>query len=627
MKKSLLLLLAAMLLPMAIGAQKLAPSRMDLADNQLIMGHYTTDDIALGGCWGKTYLTGGSPIATDLSPEELAFFQGSKIVAFRVGMSIATPVTSVFLIPIDGNGNLGEMIEWPCEVGEEGWNIVELDTPYLINLPSDYQLRIGFVYNQQNSADKPISAVNVGTIYPSYTLRAGRWQNYGLSNIGNLSLQCIVENDNFPSYVILMRNLTAPKSVKNGDNYTFTFQTSNIGVGQVPAGGCTYEVAIDGNVVSTFTNPDALTSAYTPITKTIPVNDVAEGYHTLTLTAVSVNGEAIENPPVLSFTFKSFDHGFARQMRLVEQFTSVYCTFCPNGTAMLNALCDLRGDIAWVAIHENMGETDPFRTAQCDSLETYQHCTGYPEGSFDRYPGPDSSTPNEVCTVINFGGSASQQQAGANYLSSFLDQFSEDPSHASVFINSTYDEATRKATITVNGELIPDFDEKMGADSRLTVYITEDGLVAPQVSGGNDYVHNNVLRFAPGGVRGVALKRNGDTYENEFVVNIPTTWNPEKLSVVAFISRPLRSGALTDLYVTNANKRKLGEKDEPQPTFIPGDLDGNEILNISDVTLLIQYVLTGQDSGINIDAADYNGDGTTNISDVTEFIQYILANG
>jgi hypothetical protein len=136
-----------------------------------------------------------------------------------------------------------------------------------------------------------------------------------------------------------------------------------------------------------------------------------------------------------------------------------------------------------------------------------------------------------------------------------------------------------------------------------------------------------VLRLAPGGVRGVALKRNGDAYENEFVVNIPTTWNPEKLSVVAFISRPLRSGALTDLYVTNANKRKLGEKDEPQPTFIPGDLDGNEILNISDVTLLIQYVLTGQDSGINIDAADYNGDGTTNISDVTEFIQYILANG
>ena len=61
--------------------------------------------------------------------------------------------------------------------------------------------------------------------------------------------------------------------------------------------------------------------------------------------------------------------------------------------------------------------------------------------------------------------------------------------------------------------------------------------------------------------------------------------------------------------------------------FIPGDLDGNEILNISDVTLLIQYVLTGQDSGINIDAADYNGDGTTNISDVTEFIQFILANG
>ena len=40
--------------------------------------------------------------------------------------------------------------------------------------------------------------------------------------------------------------------------------------------------------------------------------------------------------------------------------------------------------------------------------------------------------------------------------------------------------------------------------------------------------------------------------------------------------------------------------------------------------MLIQYALTGQADGINLDAADFTQDGTVNINDVTTLIQYVL---
>ena len=57
---------------------------------------------------------------------------------------------------------------------------------------------------------------------------------------------------------------------------------------------------------------------------------------------------------------------------------------------------------------------------------------------------------------------------------------------------------------------------------------------------------------------------------------------------------------------------------------IPGDADGDGDVNISDVTALIDYLLTGNTSGIDLDGADVNQDGKVNISDVTDLIDYLL---
>lgn len=63
--------------------------------------------------------------------------------------------------------------------------------------------------------------------------------------------------------------------------------------------------------------------------------------------------------------------------------------------------------------------------------------------------------------------------------------------------------------------------------------------------------------------------------------------------------------------------------DIPQDT-IRGDINGDGSVNISDVTSLIDYLLSGNADNINLAGADTNQDGNVNISDVATLIDYLL---
>ena len=612
MRKLLSLLLAAMLLPLTSVA-------MDLEPNQLLMGHYLTDDLATSG-WGSNALEGLATVATDLDPDELALYKVGDIVAFRVGLFLATPISRVFVIPVTPDGDLlmDQMTEWPCEVsGVKGWNLITLDTPYsLSNLPEGYSLRIGFDYEQATKTTKPLSVVKVGTTYSSYHYINGEWKKLILSTKGNLSLQCLVESDNFPEYVIRVNNISfSDDFVQIGTDIIYSFDTRNLGVGSVPAEGCTYEVAIDGVVINTLTNPTALSNQFIYLGGVINTDNLAAGKHTFTVTPVAVNGETFDEPTVFEATFVTYEYGFERQMHLVEQFTSTNCTYCPQGTANLVNLTNMRDDVAWVAHHEYMSGSDPFQTAQTDSLPGLEGIDGYPEATFDRTVGISSES--GVYAVIT--------NLAASTMSQFLDYVTaQAPSWATVNINSTFDASTRTAVVTIDGDLAPGFDGIMGEDAKLTVFITEDGLVASQVSGGANYVHNNVTRKALGSVKGNEIKKVGNNkYKNEYTFTVPSTWKADNLNVVAFISRPL-GNKLKDIYVTNTNKRKFGEFDEP--TSLRGDVNMDGDIDISDVTRLIDVVL-----GLTVEhdpvAADCNiegGNGSIDISDVTALINRVL---
>ena len=60
-------------------------------------------------------------------------------------------------------------------------------------------------------------------------------------------------------------------------------------------------------------------------------------------------------------------------------------------------------------------------------------------------------------------------------------------------------------------------------------------------------------------------------------------------------------------------------------SFILGDVNGDGNVDIADVTAMIDYIMSGDATGVCVDAADCDPDGTVGISDVTALIDYILS--
>lgn len=64
---------------------------------------------------------------------------------------------------------------------------------------------------------------------------------------------------------------------------------------------------------------------------------------------------------------------------------------------------------------------------------------------------------------------------------------------------------------------------------------------------------------------------------------------------------------------------------ENVPVFVRGDVNSDGNVNITDVTALINYLLSKNATGVNLQAADCNQDTIINITDVTVLINYLLS--
>ncbi|MBR2084766.1 MAG: dockerin type I repeat-containing protein [Muribaculaceae bacterium] len=80
-------------------------------------------------------------------------------------------------------------------------------------------------------------------------------------------------------------------------------------------------------------------------------------------------------------------------------------------------------------------------------------------------------------------------------------------------------------------------------------------------------------------------------------------------------------------YLKNWIKDRLDWMDEQLEYYSRhprGDADGDENVNISDATVILDYLLTGNSDGVDLTAGDCNLDGNCDIQDVMLLIDYAL---
>ena len=592
------------------GMQK-APQKITLADNQKLMGPYTTDDVATSeqGLGLPSY-PGELGVGALLEASELKRFDGGNIIKIRYGLANAAKVSSVFIYLVGADGQMTELFTEPVTgTSVAGWNEVTLSKPYTLDLTGCEGLLMGFDYTQINANTIEAFPLSVTGDVATTTFVYGNlgqgngWYNIGAESYGSLSVQAVVEKD-WPDYDLSLDNLKAYAYNKAGEKETFTFSISSYGK-NVPQ---TYalDVAVDGQVVTTYETPVALSDGTSALTGNIVLPaELAAGKHMLKLSVAKINGEVPANntaDDVVTDQFTVYTQSFPHQKQLVEHFTSTSCTYCPLGDAVLTALEGKRDDIARVSVHgiQNPNYPDPYYIKACDTIMVYEESNAFPTASYNRIAF-DFGTGQGLTLAQTLGYNANYKDQVATWLSESIDENgNEYPSFASINVAANYNPTDGKLTVKVNGETIEGFTQVMGEDAVLNVCLVEDGLVSRQLNNGNwitAYTHNNVLRKYVSKATGDAINFNGNSYENDYVVDFASNWKPEKMRVVAFISRPLMSESIFDKFVTNTETAALTVGDPAGIESAKGDAN--------DVSEVARYTTNGvrlsaPQKGINI---------------------------
>ena len=643
MKKYLLYLAIAILCAATAGAQQIvpnpatspiipkaakAPIAKALGNNQLYMAPYYTDELAVNGL-GLTSYDEVLRAGTILPLNYVKNYEGGEVKVIRVGLWHGASDGAVLLWPVINLSplTLGDpVIEQ--EVGEmhAGWNDITINEPYIISTEGTAGFMLGFQYRQLSNAGDasyPLSLVMAGDnllqsfMYGDFNTGTPGWYDVGMANFGNLSVQAIVESENFADYDLRMRDLVVNDYAKVPDGLNFRVTLYNFGVKTLD--NYVINALVDGQVVDNFDSPIELTPNEVTISATCSFEGVelTTGKHTFALQVAEIDGEPVENGTLLSGKFTAYHESFPRQKNVVEHFTSQYCTYCPSGEDFIKRVDQLLdGNLAWVSVHGNMSGTDIFHNIKSDQIMSYLGADSYPTATFNRFDYEKSGT---LCFGINFGGN---NQLYADYLCESYIGDNWTPVVANIQLEGTYDRATRELKLKVSGDVTPEqktlFNNMLG----VTVYLTEDGLIARQLNSGTwieNYTHNHVMRDMLSAVSGTAMGWNEDktAYVNEFTTTLSEDWNADNMRVVAFVNRK-GSGTKKEIF----NCETLEVKDMPEPSqALVGDINGDGKVDIADVNAIINMMLGKVEA---VPAADLNGDEKVDISDVNAVINLML---
>lgn len=564
--------------------------KADLADNQRIMGFYTGDelgskDYAMGLKANGTFKAG-----VMFTPELIGNFVGGQIVKarFAVWQDLGDTPFEVYEVDPDGHIADAPSAEGSVSAVSGTWNEVTLDKP--VEIKKNYSYILCYTY-QQKPSQYPLAVdgdVNPGAEDPKGygaliygDLGEGTETWYLMSTgAGNFMIQAIVEGGSFLPEDIAIKNLSVTKMAQKGQDINYSFSIKNTG-DNIPS-SYALSLALDGTEVETLNTPITLTNSYQTVNGKLALpSDLASGQHKLNVTVTSIDGKTPTegtDDDALEASFACYTASMPRQMDLVENMTSVKCTYCPYGHNVLEALSEIRPNIAWVAVHSSGMGPDKFVTDESDDISNFQ-CNNYPSASFNRMYIDDQNLNSYGTLAVSIGYYPEYAQQAAQQFDDMLDEFdAEMPSFASVDIATKLD--GNNLNIKVSGDAVEDFKQYVGDDAVVTVYLLEDGLVAPQTGASPDYVHNHVLRdVVTDNVFGDPINwTSATTYQNEFNVTLDSEWNSDNMQVVAFIGRPVtKNSTIDDMWVNNTNMVKLGASTGIDGATISSDANAKEV--------------------------------------------------
>jgi len=147
-----------------------------------------------------------------------------------------------------------------------------------------------------------------------------------------------------------------------------------------------------------------------------------------------------------------------------------------------------------------------------------------------------------------------------------------------------------------------------------------------------DYTGYEVAAFCGDECRGVAIDRTaGNGLETKTYGYLRIRSNVEQGETITFKVYDKATNEtidVADVTVEFKSQQVVGLPSSPLQlhveSFLMGDANGDGRITTFDVTKVVDYILTGNEEGLNKTAADMNGDGQITTFDVTQIVQLIL---
>ena len=633
-------------------AKKIATRAGELEANQRYI-NYSYDESYV---WPSTFpadTQGAISLGTLFYSDAFKKYEGCKIVGARFYVNIPIGASKVGVCHVkveNGTPYVGDILaskEVPSTVAH--WNYVWFDEPYKIDTKTFDGLLPYYDFTPSNmSADagNPIAssgtwagtcgALAFGDIDGKHDPNTWAWQPIYIGADGsNLMIQLIIEKEdgNFILHDLVMSKMAMVPFAKSGNTTGLAFTCHNDGRDNIT--NVKFGIEVDGEKMGTFTyDQKTAGDAFREITDAdnsniqvgLPIDkDWSIGEHEVTVYPVLVEGNEPEGDLTndkLTTKFKVYKDNFDRTKNLVEFYACQLSKYTYFADQVLTKTAKARedDDLAIVSIHgdgQQVNEdgtvetlSDVFTVPEANKLANYSTPSDA-SAAFNRYFYDNDVINYDKALTVNMAAQkASDQENVVGMLNTIINESAAYyPSFSTVSIDSKLDDATGKLSIKVMGKLINKYQKLIGDDARLTVYLTEDNVRGKQNTGGSiakPTTHNHVLRKIVTNTLGDALQTNGNSYENDYEIELDDAWKSKNMHIIAFISRPMKeqekdgktalASAMNDLWVDNTNMVAVGDSDF---TGISNVINWNEVKEVGRYTIDGQK-LNAPTKGINL---------------------------
>ena len=313
---------------------------------------------------------------------------------------------------------------------------------------------------------------------------------------------------------------------------------------------------------------------------------------------------------------------------LIEEYTGTWCGYCVRGFAGMELLRETFGDdFIGVAIHNG----DAMHVL--NSSDYPNDIDGFPTAFIDRTSEADplygfgNNTGDIVTTMQQFA--ALEVIAGIDVTAQWT---SADKTGIKVDVTSYFTIDDNSGNYAIEVMLIADDLYGSGSDWNQSNYYSgwnsyrNDPYLGEWVrkSGTVTGLHFNDVLVGTSGVVANSLPTSLVAYnDNQFSYTftlsrlpVPSLiQNKDNLHVIAIVVNKSNG------QVVNANRCYISDYNP----VIVGDVNDDGFVTIADVTALIDYLLGGDDSSINLDNAEIDGVNGISIADVTALIDNLLS--